>query len=173
MSTEVIPILKTVTTTVALEAAVAYTANDVLSQSDTDTHGTAWTFSSCARSNSRGGTIVTAIAQSESESVTPRLTLFLFNATPAGCELDDNATNTCPDSIDLTGFVGKIDFPAMESLGTTDSVAVATSSTYGNLPLTFTCASDDDDLYGVLVTRDGFTQTATDDMTIKLVIEQT
>uniref|UniRef100_A0A6M3KTM2 Uncharacterized protein n=1 Tax=viral metagenome TaxID=1070528 RepID=A0A6M3KTM2_9ZZZZ len=164
-------VLKEVRVTKALEAAAAYAANDVLSESDTNTHGTPWIFSEVARTNGAYGYIRGAMAISESESVTPRLTLFLFNDTPTS-ELDDNATNTAPDSADLAKVVGKIDFPVMESLGTTDSFSVATLSTYGNLPLPFKCASASDDLYGILVTRDAFTQTATDNMTIVLIVEQ-
>jgi len=160
-----------VRTTKALEAAVAYTANDVLSESDTNGAGTAWAFDAVARRNGGFGYIVGAMAISESESVTPRLTLFLFNTTPTS-ELDDNAANTAPDSADLAKFIGKIDFPALESLGTTDSVAVATPSTTGNLPLPFKCASADDAIYGILVARDAFTQDGTDDMTIVLLVEQ-
>ena len=161
-----------VTTTKALEAAAGYTANDVLSETDTASAGTAWTFSTCARANGAGGYITKATAISESESVTPRLTLYVFHTTPANGELDDNAANISPDAGDKAKYVGKIDFPALESLGTTDSTATVTPSTVGGLPLGFTCAAADDDLYGILVTRDAFTQTATDDMTIILGIEQ-
>lgn len=166
-------VLKVVSVTKALEATgSAYSANDVLCETDTNTFGTAWTFSAIARENGAYGAIVTAMVISESEIVAPRLTLFLFNATPTGCELDDNAFNTAPDATDLAKYVGRIDFPAMDSVGTTDSNAVATPSTVGNLPLFFKCASDADDLIGVLVTRDAFNQTATDDMTVVLVCEQ-
>ncbi len=145
-------------------------ANDVLSESATNSVGTSWLFAIVARSNGGSGYITKAEAISESEGVTPRLTLFLFNATPTS-ELDDNAANTAPDSNDLAKYIGSIDFPALESLGTTDSVSIATPSTVGNLPLSFTCASGADDLYGVLVTRDIFTQTAGDDLTIVLTTE--
>lgn len=165
-------ILNEISVTKVLDALTAYVANDVLSESTTDTVGTAWTFAAIARANGTYGYITKAQIISESENVVPRLTLFLFNAAPTNCELDDNAANTAPDAGDLAKYVGKIDFPALESLGTTDSVAIATPSTYGNLPLAFKCASDADDLYGVLVTRDAFTQTATDDLTIRLTCEQ-
>ena len=166
-------VLKEVRVTKALEAlGSSYSANDVLSETDTNTEGTAWTFDAVAQANGSYGYIVGAIAVSESESVTPRLTLFLFNTIPTGCELDDNAANTAPDATDLAKYIGRIDFPAMDSVGTTDSNAVATPSTYGNLPLPFKCVAADDAIYGVLVTRDAFAQTATDDMTIVLLVEQ-
>ncbi len=75
---------------------------------------------------------------------------------------------------DLANYIGKIDFPAMEDLGTGDSETLATPSTYGKLPLAFNCASGANDLYGILVTRDAITgEVATMDMTINLTIEQT
>jgi len=163
-------VIRRVAVTKALEAAVAYTANDVLSENDTDGQGTAWTFAAIARVNGGSGYITKAEIISESESVTPRITLYLFNAAPTS-ELDDNAANTAPDSADLAKFIGKIDFPALESVGTTDSMATVTPSTVGGLPLGFTCSSTADDLFGIAVTRDAFTQTATDDLTIVLTSE--
>lgn len=169
MATEVITRLVTVSTTKALAAATAYDANDVISNSASE--GTDWDFANVVRQAGGSGYIVGAHVTSESESVTPRLTLYLFNAAPTAA-LNDHAANTNPDAGDLTKYIGKIDFPALESVGTTDSVASATPSTYGNLPLAFVCAATSRTIYGVLATRDAFTQTATDDMTIKLVVEQ-
>lgn len=167
-------VLKEVRVTKAIDAALgAYAANDVISEEDCSNVGPSsdWDFLAVARANGEYGVIVGASIISESESVTPRLTLFLFNAAPTGSNLIDNAANTAPDSADLAKYVGKIDFPALESLGTTDSVSIATPSTVGNLPLAFKCAATDD-LFGILVTRDVFTQTPTDDITIVLLIEQ-
>jgi hypothetical protein len=162
--------LVTVSVTKALESAGAYAAEDVLSESDTPDAGTAWTFAAVAKVNGGTGYIVKAQAICETTDVTPRLTLYLFNATPTS-ELDDNAANTALLHADLANYVGKIDFPAMEDLGG-DSEAVVSPSTYGNLPLAFQCASDADDLIGILVTRDAFTNTATNDMTVRLTVEQ-
>lgn len=162
---------KTVSTTKVLAAASAYHAEDVLSESASNGVGTAYTFSAVARGDGASGYITRASVISETTNVTPRLTLFLFTATPT-CELDDHAANTALKHADLANYIGKIDFPATEDLGTGDSEAVATPSTYGNLPLPFTCPVSADDLYGVLVTRDAFTQTAGDDMTIVLTVEQ-
>ena len=162
-------VLKEVRVTKALAAAAAYHANDVLCENATT--GVAWTFAAIARANGAYGYITGATIVSESENVTPRLTLFLFNALPAA-GLEDHLANIHPDLADLAKYIGKIDFPALESLGTTDSNAVASPSTVGNLPLVFKCAADADDLIGVLVTRDAFTQTPTDDMTIILTAEQ-
>ena len=163
--------LVTVTTTKALESASAYEAEDVLSESDTNGAGTDWDFDAVGKVNGGTGYIVRANAICETTAVTPRLTLFLFNAAPS-CELDDHAANTAVLHADKGTYIGKIDFPAMEDLGTGDSESVASPSTYGNLPLAFNCATADDALYGVLVTRDVFTNTATNDLTITLVCEQ-
>lgn len=164
-------VCKTVSVTKALESASAYEAEDVLSESDTDGEGTAWTFSALFRANNTGGYITKAVALCETTAITPRLTLFLFHTAPT-CELDDHAANTAVLHADEANFVGSIDFPAMEDLGTGDSQAIATPSTVGNLPLWVDAASDADDLIGVLVTRDVFTNTATNDIIIKLTLEQ-
>jgi hypothetical protein len=73
---------------------------------------------------------------------------------------------------DLANYIGKIDFPAMEDLGTGDSEAIATPSTVGGLPLAFECASAADDLIGILVNRDAFTQVAGKEMRVVLTVEQ-
>ncbi len=136
--------------------------------------GTDWDFDAAGKVNGGSGYIVKAQTICETTAVTPRLTLFLFNAAPAAgtAELDDHAANTAVVHSLVSTYVGKIDFPAMEDLGTGDSEAIASPSTYGNLPLAYNCATADDALYGILVTRDAFTNTATNDMTITLVCEQ-
>lgn len=166
-------VLKQVSVTQALAATGAYTANDVVCEDECETSGgEIWAFEVVARVDGGYGYITKAIADTETESKTPRLTLYLFNTEPEGCNLVDNEPNTAPDCADTAGYQGKIDFPAMESVGTTDSNTIATPSTVGNLPLAFKCASNADDLYGVLVTRDATTITTGDDMTIALTIEQ-
>ena len=162
--------LVTISTTKALESAVAYSAEDVLSETDTASAGTDLDFDAVGKVNGGTGYIVKAQAICETTAVTPRLTLYLFNTAPTS-ELDDNAANTALLHADLANYIGKIDFPAMEDLGG-DSESVASPSTSGNLPLAFNCASADDALYGILVTRDAFTNTATNDINIKLVVEQ-
>jgi len=160
-------VLKKVSVTKALVGG-AYSAEDILSESTTE--GTFWTFSAIARADGASGYIVRAQAICETTNITPRLTLFLFNATPT-CAKNDNVANTALLHADLANYVGRIDFPALEDLGG-DSMALCTPGTTGNLPLAFTCASGADDLYGVLVTRDAVTPSAGDDMTIILQIEQ-
>ncbi len=163
--------LVTVGVTKALASAAAYHAEDVLSEDATNGVGTDWDFTTIAKVNGGTGYIVKAQAICETTAVTPRLTLFLFNTAPTS-ELDDHAANTALLHADLANYVGKIDFPAMEDLGTGDSESVATPSTYGNLPLAFQCATAADDLFGIVVTRDAFTNTATNDLRILLTVEQ-
>jgi hypothetical protein len=160
--------LKPVSVTKELAATAAYTAEDVLSESETA--GSAWVFTGIARADGGGGYITKAQAICERTAVTPRLSLYLFRSTPTS-ELKDNAANTALKHADLANYLGRIDFPAMEDLGG-DSEATATPSTSGNLPLAFQCAEDADDLYGVLVTRDALTVTAEDEMAIILTVEQ-
>ncbi len=148
----------------------AYSAEDVLSEATTNGLGTAWIFTSLVADNGSSGYIVRAQVISETTNVTPRLTMFLFNALPTS-ELDDNAANTALLHADLANYVGRIDFPALEDIGG-DSMALCTPSTYGNLPLAFTCGTASTTLWGVLVTRDIFTQGAGDDMTVILQVEQ-
>ena len=159
-----------VTKEIADAASAAYHAEDVLCENATT--GVPWTFAAIAKVNGGTGYIVKAHVISETTAVIPRLTLYLFNATPTS-ELRDHVLNTAPLHANvLTGsYQGKIDFPAMEDLGG-DSESVATPSTYGNLPLAFQCATAADDLIGILVTRDVFTQVAAKDITINLTCEQ-
>lgn len=149
-------------------ASAAYGAEDVVSEASSS--GTAWTFSAIAKVNNGTGYIVKAQVISETTALTPRMTLYLFNATPTS-ELDDLASNTALLHADLAKYQGKIDFPAMEDVGG-DSEAIATPSTTGNLPLAFQCATAADDLIGILVTRDIFTQGAAKDITVVLTVEQ-
>ncbi len=170
MAKELTVRIQRVVTTTALEAAAQYTAGDVLSNSDTGGAGVAWTFSKMGNTNGRGGYITKAIVISETESITPQLSLYLFNKVPT-CELDDNEAAVLPIHADFANFVGVINFISMTSQGD-ESFAVATPSTADQIPLGYKCAVADDDLYGVLVTEDTFTQTGGDDMTVILIIEQ-
>jgi len=164
-------VVKTVSVTKVLESAAAYTIGDVLSETDTASEGTAWTFAAIFRANNTGGYITKVHAICETTNVKPRLVVFFFKATPT-CELDDNAANTALLHADLANYLGKVDLPAMEDIGTGDSESMATPSTYGNLPLWVDSASDADDLIVVVATRDAFTNTAGNDLTIVISLEQ-
>jgi len=169
VATEVIIRKKRVSVSKAIAAAGDYAAEDVLSESASE--GTAWTFAEIARSNGLGGYITKAHALWQTTALTPRLTLYLFNASPT-TNLNDNIANTAPAYADLAKYVGKIDFPALEDLGGM-SEAIATPSTTGNLPLAFECSSTADDLIGILVTRDAITGEVTNNtLTIRLEADQ-
>lgn len=160
----------TVRVTKAIAAATDYTAEDVVAETGT---ATPWGFTAIFRANAAGGYITKAQALWKTTALTARLTLYLFNVTPPTCALNDNAANTAPHNTDKASYLGKIDFPALEDLGTGMSTAVATPSTTGNLPLWVVGAAAADDLYGVLVTRDAITtEVAADELSIELTVEQ-
>jgi len=156
-----------VSVTKALAAPAAYAAEDVLSEHATT--GTVWTFAAVVPANAGKGYIVKAQVISETNNIVPQLTLFLFHTAPTS-ELNDNVQNTALLHVDLANYVGKIEFPALAELNG-DSEAIVTPSTAGELPLRFECASGANDLIGILVTADIFTQTPTDDMTVVLTTE--
>lgn len=152
-----------------LAAAGNYAANDVLSEDAAA--GTAWTFSDIVGADGGKGYITKVQAICEETAPVMRTTLYLFKATPT-CNLNDNVANTAVLAADRSNFVGKVDLPALESLGGC-AEAGATPSTTGNLPLAFSCASNANDLYGVLVTRDAETNEVADmEMTVRITVEQ-
>ena len=77
--------LKEITVTKAIAAASAEEANDVMSEHVTA--GTPWIFENVTATTNGGAWIVAAHAISETESITPNLTLFLFNGYPRGLSL--------------------------------------------------------------------------------------
>ena len=166
-------VLKEVRTTKAIDASIgAYAVNDVVNDTDCCTTATAWTFASVGRAVGAYGKIVGARIVSQTPSITPSLTLLLFNATPTvggATVLEDNTANNSPTHADKLKYIDKIDFYALESLGTTTSCAFAIPL---NLPLPFKCAAADTNLYGILVTRSIFTQVATNELEITLEVEQ-
>ncbi len=157
----------------AIDASLgAYAANDVVNDDDCSTTATYWTFSGMANAVGGYGVIESATIFSESENISPRLTLILFNAAPTG-ELTDNSANTNPLPADRAKYVGEIDFPAMSAVSASvASVSFAGPSTVGGLPLFYKCAAASTTLYGVLKTLDAFTQTATDDIEIALQVRK-
>ena len=147
----------------------AYSANDVISESATNGVGTAWTFAGAGRS----GRIEGALIATDAASVTAAMTLFLFTSAPTG-ELDDNAQNTSPVyatdvavATGADGWIGHIDFDAMESLAATASWSLASLGSAGNLAIPYRC-QEGDALYGVLVTRDAFTPASGQKFTVTL-----
>ncbi len=163
--------LNEVSDTQAVAAADNYGVNDVLCSSAST--GVAWNFANVVSRNNGNGYITKAQITVETTAQAHRPTLLLYDAIPTS-ELRDNVTNTGPSDTDRPIYLGKIDFPALESLGVgnSDTLAAPSSPTSG-IPFGFTCASSDRDLYGILVTRDAFTnETATDDYVITLSIEE-
>lgn len=161
--------IKTVRVTKAIAAAGDYAAEDVLSESASA--GTAWTFSAIFRANNAGGYITKAKAIWQTTALTPRLTLYLFKATPTS-NLNDNVANAAPSNADKANFIGQIDFPALEDLGGC-SVAVVSPSTVGKLPLWVDAATDADDIIAIAVTRDDITgEVATNELSFELSVEQ-
>jgi hypothetical protein len=152
-----------------LAAAGDYAAEDVMCENATT--GQPWLFPNMALVNGGSGSIIKAQAFWETTALTPRLTVYLYNALPT-CELRDNVANTGPLAADLPSYVGRIDFPALEDLGGM-STAIATPSTYGNLPLFYKCGNTLTSLWGIVVTRDAVTgEAANAKMTIKLDTER-
>ncbi len=153
----------------AIAAAGAYGANDVVNDDACSTTATYWTFTGMAAANGGYGVIDYATIFSETENISPRLTLILFNAVPTG-ELTDNAVNTNPIKGDRSKRVGEIAWAALDAVSASvASVQDATPSTVGKMPLFYKCAAGSTTLYGVLKTLDVFTQTATDDIEIALL----
>jgi hypothetical protein len=162
--------LKTISVSQLAGGLVAYTANDVISSGSP---GTAWAFTAVTRADAAYGYITKAKIQTATTSVTPRLSMFLFNAIPTAGTTTDNIPNLCVGSGDADKYIGKIDWVALETIGTAGySEAVATPSTYGNLPMAFSCATGADDIYGILVTRDAVTLGTAGTTTISLTIDQ-
>ena len=160
---------KTISVTKAVAAAENYAAEDIISENVST--GTVWTWAAIFRENGVGGYLTQAIVSCETTALTHRLALYLFNAATTS-EVDDNKVNDAVLNADISQYVGRIDFPALEDLGG-NSEAVANSNTISNMPLWVDAASDADDLIGILVTRDAITgETVDDDYTIKLTLEQ-
>ena len=111
----------------------AFGANDVVNDDACETTATYWTFSNMALHVGGGGDIVSASIFSESENISPRLTIYLFNAAPTGV-MATNSVNTNPKPADRAKYVGQIDFPSLDAVSTgVSSIAMAAPSTVGNL----------------------------------------
>lgn len=154
-------------TTKTLAATTDYAAEDVMN----DAGSTAWVFKNVVENSYGAGYIVSARVLISTTDLSPRLTLYLFSATPTSA-LADNAANTTLLAADLQLYIGKIDFPGLEDLGGF-SEALVTPSTYGNLPLAFSLAdAGNKNLYGILVTRDAITgEAANMTGTVHLMVE--
>jgi len=162
--------LKTVSVSKPLASLGSYAAYDVMSNSTAS--GTSWGFTAVGRANGAYGYVTKARIVSDTTGKVFRPTMFLFNAIPVGAALNDNALNLSVAGTDSAKYIGKIDWVATETLNSGASEAVATPSTYGNLPLVFECNSGADDLFGVLVTRDAIALGTGGTVTVALTVEQ-
>lgn len=146
----------------------AYAAGDVLNESDSA--GTGWTFSSCARLNGGSGIIQGAtLIDSANQTTKGSFELWLFRNAPAAD--NDNAVFT-PTDAELLDVVAVIPF-------STVYVGDATSGANGNcvhlsqpVSIPFVCDSDDTALYGVLVVRNAYTPVSAEVITINLKMLQ-
>ncbi len=106
----------------------------------------------------------------ETENQAVRYELLLFTTAPTGA-LNDNAPNDNPLLGEIEEYRGRISFPQSRADGATvATTTLASPSTTGGLPLFYKCSSSDVALFGVLITLDAYTQTATDDIRIYLYI---
>ena len=151
---------KTVNVQKTLEAEGTYTANDVMSESDTNGEGTTWDFEFGGTGHITRAVVVTPTTR------TAVLSLYLYGAPPT-CELDDNAANTGPLVADLGFYLGHIQFPALSAQGGPSYAIVTPAQVYatpGNIPFGF----DKSKLYGVLV--DGTGQDFGDATTLDIIL---
>ena len=166
-----IPRLKVVRVRKNLEAdGSAYSAGDILCETDTNGAGTPWIFKNVVRVKGGSGYIVKAQAITEVEDITPRLALQVYTQYP-NCELDDNAPAASPITEDTAAFEDEVLLPAMIARGD-NSYSVATLGTAGNLPLPFTCQPGSKDLQLIVITVDGITFDATEFLEVVLTVDQ-
>lgn len=142
----------------------AYAPNDAVANSTSAP--TALTFTGAARVSGGSGYVVSAEVTHEAASVTPRLRLHLFNASPTA--FNDNAALALTYAIvGAASYLGYIDLEAMTSNGGTDF----SKSQNITVRLPFKCNADAN-LYGLLQTLDAFTPGNAKGFTVKLMCEQ-
>jgi hypothetical protein len=163
--------LKQISVTKALAASAAYQALDVMSETASAPSATAWNFQGVGRANGGGGEIIKAMVIDQTGTASALTTLLLFNVNPSAAALADHLPNTAPLHADQNNYIGRIDFPSMSRLSSGDATAIVAQGT-SPLPLPFICNASDDDLYGIMITREVFTQTATTDLIVKLLVRQ-
>lgn len=130
-------------------------------------------FKNMARVNGGGGYLVKATVATDQTTNTESYRLHLYKTPPAG--ILDNAACTAPLYADIPNYVGTIDFPAAktEGSGATSAYANVTGNiANSNLPMGFTCATGDVDLYALVETPNGFTPANAQGFTFKLLADQ-
>jgi len=174
LRTDLAEVLKEVRVVQSIDGSLgAYAAGDVVGADDCcTTLAVPWEFE-VAKANGGSGWIVGALLFNKTENQAVQYDLLLSKATPTG-ELRDNAANTNPLKADEPYQIGTLIFPISTARGatvaTTSEITPYTSS--GGVPRAFKCAPDTRKIYGVLVTRTVYTQTATDDITLTLLVIQ-
>ena len=153
----------------AIDASIgAYGAKDIVNDTDCSVTATAWEFLNMAADVGGYGVIDFASLVNETENQAVRYELLLFDTSPTGA-LEDNTTNDNPLKADRSKYLGRISLPSTIANGATvASTTLASPSTVGNLPFFYKCAAASTSLFGVLITLDVYTQTATDDIEIAL-----
>ena len=149
----------------------AYAADDVVSADDCcTTLAITWIFE-VAEENGGKVKITDVLLINETENQAVQYDLILFNGIPSG-ELRDNFPNDNPLKGDRSIYQGVIVLPQSASDGATiATTSQASRSTTSGIPLSVKCAYGSKNIYGVLVARDSYTQTATDDIEITLFVE--
>ena len=147
-------------------------ANDVININNCTTTSVAIQFANVVRNNGGYGRIIGASIIDETENVSPRIQVQLYTAEPT-CANEDEATNTGPIKADRSTWIGNIDFPALNAVSASiASYAQVSTSTVGNLPLTFKCGAASTTLYSIWVAVDAFTHETTEDIEVTLEVEQ-
>ena len=151
--------LRKATATLTAAAAGNYGANDVISNSATDTAGLPLTITNIARKHNDVVTIYGITAVCSEDSVLFRARLHFFDTIPAvtAVEMDDNAAFAITTS---TGYLGAVLLDAFADMG---GVSLAENHTLRRM---FACAEGDRNLYVVVETLDAETN-ETASMTIK------
>ncbi len=134
-----------------IDANGAYTAGDVVSNKPTGGGATPWVFHNVVREDGGAGEIMAVKIEAQTTAIASVFSLFAHSDVPT-CELDDADANTAPLLADVTSgiYKGRVDFTACDDVGTGMSETMATTSTYGKLPIPFVCKPGSKDLHCVL-----------------------
>lgn len=145
----------------------AYTAKDAVSNSTSAP--SVLTFANVARANGGSGSIVKGrlFIDSATAMLGAAFRLHLYHTAPTA--INDNSPFTLLYA-NRDKRVGFIDFPETTTEGTgSDSSA----SLWVDMPLTFTCAAGDNDLYGLLeITTAGAAPTGAHNIWVALTVQQ-
>ena len=125
------------------------------------------TLTSVVRANGGSGAIVNAVVIDKGVQAA-ELELWLFRISPTLAGSDNNAFDIADGPLVAATPAGVIRFATYYS-ATSSSVALADT---GTLPLGFTCAAADANLYGVFVTRSAPTYASTSDLVVALFVVQ-